>query len=144
MKKILSSIIVLTIMFFGSITFGQEWHTVNQITVSWGAVTEMEGGIPIPEEDIIEYRVYIADVDKIDLTAMGITGDLFYTITLQDEGQYFVGLQTIRKIRVGSDNVTKESIISWTDDPAICLDGNTFGIRYFLPPEVPTGVSSGI
>lgn len=146
----LSTIFLVLALTFTGVVFAQEWHTTNQITVVWDAVTEMQGGAVIPETDIIEYRVYLAnaitDPDKMNPAEIDITGELSYTITLTGEGHYFVGLQTIRKILVGSngdESVVGESVIGWTDDPAIVLDGHTFGIRHFLPPMVPIGLRPG-
>ena len=128
-----------------ALSLGQEWHTANQITITWDAVTEMQGGVVIPETDLIEYRVYlvnaVTDPDKTNPAEVDITGDTSYVITLVNEGQYFVGLQTIRKLADGE--VIGESIIGWSDDPAIASDGHTFGIRHFLPPLVPTGLRPG-
>ncbi len=141
----LSVIFLVLFLTFSVTAFSQEWHTANQITITWDAVTEMQGGIAIPETDIIEYRVYLAnaitDSDKTNPAEIDITGDTSYTITLTGEGQYFVGLQTIRKLADGE--VIGESVIGWTDDPAIVLGGATFGIRHFLPPIVATGLRPG-
>jgi hypothetical protein len=141
----LSVIFLALFLSFSTSAFSQEWHTTNQITVVWDAVTEMQGGIAIPETDLIEYRVYLAnaitDPDKTNPAEIGIAGDTSYVITLVDEGQYFVGLQTIRSLADGT--LIGESVIGWTDDPAIVLDGHTFGIRHFLPPMVPTGLRPG-
>lgn len=151
MFKKFGVIFLVLFLTFSLTAFGQEWHTTNQITVVWDAVTEMQGGIAIPETDIIEYRVYLAnaitDPDKTNPAEIDVTRNTSYVITLTDEGHYFVGLQTIRKILVGSngdESVVGESVIGWTDDPAIVLDGHTFGIRHFLPPMVPTGLRPGI
>ena len=141
----LSVIFLVLTLTFSTVAFSQEWHTANQITITWDAVTEMQGGFAIPETDIIEYRVYLSnavtDPDKTNPAEIDVTGELFYTIILTDEGRYFVGLQTIRKLADGE--VIGESYIGWTDDPAIVLDGVTFGIRYFLPPMVPVGLRPG-
>ncbi len=135
---------VLVFSLFLSSANAQEWYTANQITITWEAVTEMHGGVAIPETDIIEYRVFLSNVvtdpDKTNPMEIDITGDTSYTVTLVDE-KCFVGLQTIRKLAGGE--VLGESIIGWTDDPAICLDGHTFGIRYFLPPMVAIGLRPG-
>ena len=140
-----SVIFLVLFLTFSVSAFSQEWHTANQITVHWGAVTELEGGIAIPATDTIEYRVYLAnaitDPDKTNPAEIGIAGDTSYVITLVGEGQYFVGLQTIRKLANGE--LIGESYIGWTDDPAIVLDGHTFGLRHFLPPLVATGVRPG-
>jgi hypothetical protein len=33
-----------------------------------------------------------------------------------------------------------ESVIGWSDDPAIAANGTIFGVQYFLPPLPPTNV----
>ena len=141
----LSIIFLVLFLTFSVTAFSQEWHTANQITITWDAVTELQGGVAIPETDIIEYRVYlsntITDPDKTNPAEIDITGDTSYVITLVNEGQYFVGLQTIRKLVDGE--VIGESYIGWTDDPAIVSNGVTFGIRHFLPPMVPVGLRPG-
>ena len=141
----LSVIFLVLFLTFSVPAFAIEWVTTNQATISWDAVTEMQGGIALPKTDIIEYRVYlsniITDPDKANPVEIGITGDISYVITLMNE-ECLVGLQTIRKLADGE--VIGESVIGWTDDPAIVLDGHTFGIRHFLPPMVPVGLRPGI
>lgn len=145
MLRKLSVIFLVLFLAFSVPAFSQEWHTANQITVHWNAVTELEGGIVIPETNLIEYRVYLAnaitDPDKTNPAEIGIAGDTSYVITLVNEGSYFIGLETIRRLADGT--LIGESGIGWTDDPAIALDGHTFGIRHFLPPLVATGVRPG-
>lgn len=147
MKK-LSLILVLAVFLVFSISisaFGQEWHTANQATITWDAVTGTEGGTLFQETDIIEYRVWlsnaITDPDKANPVIVGITPELLYVITLNTEGRFFVGLQTVRKQQQGSEIVLlAESEIGWTDDPEIVVDGNIFGLQYYLPPPPPHGV----
>ena len=145
MKKITAFLFGFGFLLYTALGLGQEWHTANQITITWDAVTEMQGRVAIPETDIIEYRVYlsnaITDPDKTNPAEIDITGDTSYLITLVNEGQYFVGLQTIRKLADGE--VIGESVIGWSDDPAIVFEEHTFGIRHFLSPMVPVGMRPG-
>ncbi len=140
----LSVIFLILFLTFSVPAFAIEWVTTNQATISWDAVTEMQEGIAIPETDIIEYRVYLSNIvtdpDKANPVEIGVTGNTLYVITLMNE-ECLVGLQTIRKLADGE--VIGESVIGWTDDPAIVLDGVTFGIRHFLPPMVPVGLRPG-
>ena len=142
MSKFMVSVIVLLMFFWTVQVNGQEWHTANQITISWDAVTEMQGGIAIPETDIIEYKVHLAnattDPDKTNPVEIGTTAETTYTITLNTEGKFFVGLQTLRM--TSNRTFIAESIIGWTDDPEIAKDGNIFGLRYFMPPLPPYNV----
>ena len=120
-KKTFLFLFILMALFI-SVVNAQEWHTTNQITISWDAITEMSHGIAIPEADIIEYKIYLAnainDPDKANTMEIGTTGDISYVITLVDDGQYLVGFKTMRKVR-STEVVIIQSVIGWTDDPAI-------------------------
>lgn len=122
--------------------YAQEWHIANQITISWDAVTKMEGGAIIPETDIIEYKVHLAnaiiDPEKTNSVEIGIADECIYTLTLNTEGQYFVGLQTLRM--KPDRTLIAESVIGWSDDPAIVANGAIFGLQYFVPPLPPHNV----
>ncbi|MCK4525913.1 hypothetical protein KAW18_00975 [candidate division WOR-3 bacterium] len=147
MKK-LFLILVLAVFLVSSVSaFGQEWHTVNQATITWSPVTGAEGGTPFPETDVIEYRVWLSnavtDPDKTNPVEVGITEETMFVVTLNVEGRYFVGLQTMRSILMGPDDEKKlvgESRIGWSDEPEIALDGNIFGLQHYLPPLPPYGI----
>ena len=123
----------------------QEWVTANQVTITWDAVVAFENGDPIPATDIIGYGVYLVnetDTDKTNYIRFGVTTDILYTVTLDKdlpEGRYFVGLRTIRKLADGT-TVTR-SVIGWTDNPDIVLDGKTFGLNHYFIPMVVGGIS---
>lgn len=121
----------------------QEWHTANQATITWDAVTESSSGVPLPEDNTVEYRLWlvnaVTDPDKLNPVEVGVTAQILYVITLDVEGRFFVGLQTLRKSQEG--NLIGESVIGWSDDPEIVGDGGVFGLQYFLPPATPKGVS---
>ena len=145
MFKKISVVFLSLFLFFPVLVFGQEWITTNSSVISWDAVTAMSNGDPIPDTDIIEYVVYlsnaITDPDKSNPIEIGTIDALEYTVTLNVEGKFFVGLRTLRKDAGGT--LLGESIIGWSDDPTIVSDGHTFGIRHFLPPMVPTGLRPG-
>lgn len=123
-------------------SISQSWITANQITISWDAVATLGNGDSIPESDLIEYIVYLSDAvgdpDKTNPIEVETVNATSCVITLTDEGYYFAGLRTIRKLADGTP--ASESIIGWSDDPFVVLEGNTFGIRYFLPPAVVRGL----
>jgi len=126
--------------------YAQEWVIANQSTISWDAVTTLSNGAPIPENDLIEYTVYlsnaVADPDKSNPIEVGSVNGTEYTIIMSTEGKYFVGLKTVRKLADGTN--IGESVIGWSDDPVIVVDGHTFGLQYFLPPALITGLKPGI
>lgn len=147
-KFFVASLFLITVFLVSicSVVYSQEWHTTNQATITWDAVTGAEEGAPYPETDVIEYRVWlsnaITDPDKTNPVEIGITAELVYVVTLNVEGRFLVGLQTIRKQQQGSELVLLgESEIGWSDDPEIVADGRIFGLQYYLSPPPPRGVS---
>ena len=123
MKKIM---MLVAMSFLFAVAVGaQQWHTANQATVAWEAVVG----------DGIVYDVLLAnsqtDPDKTNPVVIGTdVSETSFTVTLGVEGRYFAGVQAKRYV----DDETLVSEISWSDDPLVCLDGNTFGLRYFIPP----------
>ena len=124
---------------------GQEWLITNQATVSWDAVTTRSDGVPFPAGDQIAYSVYLADAstdtEKTNPILQSTVFDTECVVTIENEGGYFVGLKTVRMSADGA--VIGESVIGWSDDPEIVLEGRTFGLRYFLPPASVTGLRPG-
>lgn len=142
MKKRLIVILALFIMLIGSIALAQTWHTANQATVAWDAVTTVDNGDPLPATDTIEYVVYLSnavtDPDKNNPVEVARTTNTEQLITLNVEGSYFVGCKAIRKIADGTN--VGESVVAWSDDPQYVLNGQTFGLRYFMPPAAPSNL----
>jgi hypothetical protein len=137
MKKFLSAIAILLI--FSGIAFAQTWHTTNQATVEWDSVAILSNGDPLPAGDTVEYVVYLAnavtDPDKNNPSEIATITATSHLITLNVEGSYFIGVKALRKISDGT--VVGESEVAWSDDPQYCQNGETFGLRYFLPPAAP-------
>jgi hypothetical protein len=124
----------------------QTWHTANQTTVGWDAVTTLSDGSAIPSGDVVKYEVWIAnaktDPNKTNPTLVAEVENLQETITLNVEGHYFVGIKARRYI-VNPDSTQElvgESTVSWSDDPTKAANGEDFGIRYFLPPAAAVGL----
>ena len=132
MKKL--SLAILLFMLSSIPAFALNWHTANQTTIGWDAVTVASG--------TVEYEVFIAnqvtDPEKAAPVSVWRGSELQTTLTLVDEGQYFVGVKTWRII----DSTTSlESAIGWSDDPAIVGgDAKTFGVRYYEPPDQVTNL----
>jgi len=115
MKKLFA--IVLCLMFVAfTLAVAQEIVYTNQITVAWDAPTELDTGEPIPPEDILEYEVWVRDAAD-EVTYIGRTSALEYTVTMPYEGTFDVGVQAIRIISTGEEVY---SGINWSDvdDPA--------------------------
>lgn len=139
MRRKISLFVVLFLVLLAGVALAQTWHTANQATVAWDAVTTIDNGDPLPPTDTIEYVVYlsnaITDPNKDNPVEVARTTNLEQLITLNVEGQYFVGCKAIRKIADGTE--VGESVVAWSDDPQYVLNGETFGLRYFLPPSAP-------
>jgi hypothetical protein len=131
MKKLFG--LVLVLMFVFSVNaFAIDWIMANEKTVGWSAST-LENGGPVPEDNVIQYKVFVAnavtDPDKTNPVEVGTTESLEYTLTLNVEGKYLPGVQAIRII---DGEEVSNSIIAWSDNPVVCKDEKTFGIKYSL------------
>ena len=114
-----------------------DWHTANQVTVAWDAVTVREDGSALPAGESIEYSVYVSDMASKDSTNAAWRGsELQTTLTLQSEGEFLVGLQAHR-IRDGTE--VSRSVVVWSDDP-VSTNDVPFGLRYFLAPAAAAGL----
>jgi hypothetical protein len=128
--------ILLVLLVLGGLALAQTWHTANQATVAWDAVA-------VPAGSTVEYVVYLAnavtDPNKDNPAEVAVTTDTDQLITLNVEGSYFVGVKSRRILTADGTNVG-ESDISWSDDPTRVLNGETFGLRYFVPPDAPSNL----
>jgi len=141
-QKTIGAIIMAIVLPFSAAVIAQTWHTANQSTVAWDAVTTNTNGDPIPEGETVKYDVYLSnaltDLDKANPVKVADSiVETRYTVTLNTEGHYFVGVQAERW---QSDTLIEASTISWSDNPLVAQDGVDFGIRYYLPPARPTGL----
>lgn len=132
MRKYLLPVLLVVLLLTG-VAFAQTWHTANQATVEWDAVS-------VPADSTVEYVVYLAnavtDPNKTNPTEIATTTTTSQLIALGTEGSYFVGVKSRRILTADGSNVG-ESDISWSDDPTRVQNGETFGLRYFIPPDAP-------
>lgn len=145
MKKTILLGILIGMFLCASVAISQaapdSWHTANQVTVSWDPVTTLGNDTSLPEGSIIKYELFMAnmitDPNKTNPASIGITDQTSYTLTLNVEGRFLLGIKTLRYV-LEADGVTETLVESsdygWTDDPEIVANGQTFGVRYFLPP----------
>jgi hypothetical protein len=127
--------IIMLVLLIAGLASAQTWHTANQQTVAWDAVTEKTDGTPLDPAEV-SYRVYmynaVSDPNHAAPVKLGDTAETQYLITLGVEGKYFVGVSTIRTV----DGEEIESEIAWSSDPAY-----DFGIRYYLAGKKPGGLN---
>lgn len=134
MKKILTYLAIIFLVFVG-IVFAQTWHTADQKTVGWDAVTNNVDGGAIPA-DQISYTVYlynaVTDPNHLNAVELGNTVETEYLITLGIEGRYFFGVKSVRTV---DGEWVGESEIVWSSLPEY-----DFGIQFFLTPMAPGGL----
>jgi hypothetical protein len=143
MKKLLvfSIIMLILTIFVCTLASAQTWYRANQATVEWEAVTQTTSDTPIPATDKIKYDVYITnailDPDKANPVKLAEDiVELEYTITLREEGYFFVGV--VAK-RYGEDGeMISHSIFAWSDN--ILHAPEPFGVVLFLPPGAAKGL----
>ena len=112
MKKLILIIILILGVSIGYSQSVEYADTVGQRTIGWDAVA------PIEPTDIITYRVY-TDSSIAGVVAVDDTELLQYTIVFALEGEYILGVSTIREVVFPSFSEFKESDINWSnvDEP---------------------------
>jgi len=136
MKRLLIAILAMAVLFFAGTANALDWHTANQSTVGWSEVTTLVNGDPIPAGNTITYQTYlvnaVTDPGKQNPADTGIVTTNEKIYTLGTEGKYYVGAQSLRNV---DGEVLESSDIAWSDIAEFCLDGITFGLRYYLIPD---------
>ena len=73
---------------------------------------------PLPTGDTIQYEVYLAnantDPSKANPVYIGTVENPTHTITLNAEGQFFVG---VKAVRFSDGGIVSESSMGWSDNP---------------------------
>jgi hypothetical protein len=137
--KSLVAILIITLLLVPCAS-SVEWKATNQATVAWDAVTTIEGGDPLPANNTVKYRVYlsnaITDPDKANPALLGETDQLQYVLTLNSEGKYFVGVQSVRY-----DNAVEVSVssVNWSNVNGAATP-NPFGLVHYAPPAAPANL----
>lgn len=129
MKKSILLMLIITLVFCGQAFAETNWHTANQTTVAWD---QDLSGIPAAE---VKWNIYLAnaatDPQKANPVKIGTATAKEYTVTLNTEGRFFVGVAAFRTV----DGTDLESDIAWSDQAT-----PAFGIQYFLVPLKPSGL----
>lgn len=139
MRKLITvSIIVLL---FAAVATAVEWRVTNQATVSWDPVMTLENGDPLPATDSIKYKVYLSnaatDPGKTNPVLLGETDQTQYTLTLNTEGKFIVGVTAVRYNESAEE--VGESEINWSDVNGAATP-NPFGLLFYHPPASPVNL----
>jgi hypothetical protein len=147
MKKLLF-FIILGLCFIFTWTLGativqavDNVYIANQITVAWDAPTTYFNQEPIPETALIKYLLYAKPITGGTEIPAGDTevGILEKTITLPSAGiEYLIGAKALEVDAAGL--ALGSSVIAWSDDTLVCLNGITFSAMYYKIPLNPGGM----
>jgi len=146
MKKLL---VILFILFAVSVNAEtvRFWHTADSKGIAWDPVLINSAGTPLPTGEEVRYNIFIMDVKNPNpLMIQENWKDTSILITFSLEASYIFGVQSTRWLLADPadpedfDAQVSESTISWTNNPDVCYNGETFGVRYFLPPGQAKGL----
>ena len=92
--------------------------------------------------DTIEYEVFLVKYDepKENAVSQGITGQLEFVVTIDEEGRYFVGVRVLRT-PAGETEVLFSEVTAWSDVLEYCENGETFGIKFYFAPANTGGLA---
>ena len=133
MKKLIYFLILLTISVFSlvGVAGAIEWHTANQITVAWDAVTT------VTAPDVLKYGVWTKMLPNSDAVSLSEQDTTAVTITFEAEGKYIIGVSTIRYVNQGTPEEQRlESEINWSDENGENTP-NPFAASYYITPANP-------
>ena len=140
------AIILLVFLLVGFFVFPAgaqtiNWSAANKAVVAWDPVTQTINDTPFPAEDTITYKLYLLK-DGADPAADAIfvdeTDQTTYTLTLDTEGRWLAGVQSVRQ--PAGETVKQESAIAWSSDP-VYTNQNPFGFVYYEVPKPPGGLT---
>lgn len=107
----------------------QTWKPTNQVTVGWDAVTSPTG--------TITYKVYSRPEAGGTPTLMATVPATQATVTFTQEGRFYLGVSTVRTV---GGVAVESSTVSWSSDPAVTFQAQTFGVEYIIPAPAPVGL----
>lgn len=120
--------VFLIVLFCLPLLLGQTVIRQNPADIAWDAVAPITGST-------ITYEVLVASLgDKTSFTIVGETGSLLYSVTLLSEGDWVIGVRTVRTIDSNSERLL--SLINWSDVDGV-MTPNPFIIRYYEVPVAP-------
>jgi hypothetical protein len=133
MNGLLISLVVWALIGLGmsGICHGQTWKPTNSVIAGWDAVAPPATG------GTISYKGYSKKEDGTGQKEHGSFTTNQGTWTFTEEGRFFLGVSTIRTVQGVS---VESSTISWSDNPAVTFQAQTFGIQYILPAQAPVGI----
>ena len=130
-------ILTIALILFATIASAQTWHTTNQVTLAWDAVTTLSNGDPIPAVDTVRYQAYVKFQDAA-ATPVAVGSEIDATqqvISFSTEGRYYLCVDAVRYITGEPEG--QRSGLSCSHDGAVTQTGVPFGVKYFHKPTGP-------
>ncbi len=145
MKKIIVGLILSALVMCG--LTAQTVHYVEEATITWHAVTELESGTPIDPGDIIEYELYRTPspvIDRENPSAHILEGTVsvpsLHVYIPNDGVLYFYGVRTKRTTDGGA--TVLYSTFNWSDVNGLSTP-DPFAYKHPATerPKAPTGLA---
>jgi len=119
------------------------WYSPAQYgEFKWTVVTTLADDVPVPEGSSIVYDVFrsphpiVGDRhDELAQEMIGRTTDAQYRVDFISEGNWVVGVQSVRIDDATGDVMSRSETISWTDDATVCMSEIIFGWFYYIFPS---------
>jgi hypothetical protein len=99
----------------------------NSAVVTWDNATGYTDGSPFLPADVIGYEVSVAKI-KTSPIKLGEAAQGPYTVTLPTEGDWIVGVRTVRTV----GGIKYYSAYLWSDETT-----NPFVLRFYKAPGAP-------
>jgi hypothetical protein len=123
--KVVFTILAVVLFCTSAIANVDLLHKANKASVAWDAA-----------DGATSYRVYTQPLGGGEPTHIADTQTPEYTIEFSADGAVLVGVQSVRAVLLpGMIEPTEEvSTISWSNIATVCLNGQTFGLYWMVPP----------
>ncbi len=123
MRKILLIILICLPLLLGQTVVRQ-----SSVDVAWDSIALITGST-------ITYEVLRAPLsDKASLEIVGETALITYSVTFSLEGDWVIGVRTIRTIDSNGERLLSD--INWSDVDGLATP-NPFFVRWYVAPDAP-------
>jgi len=136
MKKMTSMILTLLLcVFLSSGAYAVDtWHPVDSVIIVWDTIVEPAGGGSFDPDETVKYYVYKKNPDGSEISVIGSTmqpvpvvPEIQHTAVIDSYGKLILGVSAV-VVWIPDSTEYNETTVSWSDNPIVCKDGNTFGI----------------
>ena len=123
MKKILLIILICLPLLLGQTIVRQ-----SSVDIAWDSIAPITGST-------ITYEILQAPLsDKASLEIVGETTLITYSVIFSSEGDWVIGVRTIRTIDSNGERLLSD--INWSDVDGLATP-NPFFVRWYVAPDAP-------